>query len=251
MAIEFHLISIFPDMFEPVLNESILKRAREKEILKVFVHDLRDYTKDRHRLTDDYTYGGGSGMLMKPEPLAEAIESVKKKAPDARVLLMTPQGEPFDQKKAEELSALERSILVCGRYEGIDERIRQYYVDEEVSIGDFVVTGGELPAMAVVDAVARLVPGVLGDENSSLEESFSEPLLEYPQYTRPENFKGHVVPQVLLSGHHEKIRKWRRKESLKRTMEKRPDLLEKMQLNEQDREMLERLKADPVNERIG
>ncbi|MBI5186721.1 MAG: tRNA (guanosine(37)-N1)-methyltransferase TrmD [Nitrospinae bacterium] len=236
---EFHIISIFPGMFEPVLNESVLKRAREKGCLKIFLHDLRDYAGDRHRTTDDYPYGGGSGMVMKPAPLAAAIEAVKEKAPGARVVMMTPQGVPFTQAKALEISAWEKVILVCGRYEGVDERIRQFFVDEELSIGDYVLTGGELAAMVVVDAVSRLVPGVLGCEGSLKEETFSEPMLEYPQYTRPENFRGHAVPPVLLSGNHEEIRKWRRRESLSRTLAKRPELLAKVQLGEEDIKMLE------------
>lgn len=244
MLIEFHIVSIFPDMFEPVLNESILKRAREKGLLEIFPHDLRDHTEDRHRVTDDYPYGGGSGMLMKPEPIARAIENIRKKNPGIRVVLMTPQGPIFSQKKAAELSRLEKIAIVCGRYEGVDERIRQHFIDEEISIGDYIMTGGELPAMVVVDAVARLIPGVLGDEKSSLEESFSEPVLEYPQYTRPENFEGHRVPKVLLSGNHEEIRKWRRRESLKKTLEKRPDLLESASLNEEDLMILEDIKID-------
>lgn len=239
MAIEFHIISIFPDMFEPVLNESILKRAREKGCLKIFIYDLRDYATDRHRTTDDYPYGGGAGMVMKPAPMAAAIEDVKKKAPGGKVVLMTPQGVLFNQKKAVEISTWEKVILVCGRYEGVDERIREFFVDEELSIGDYVLTGGELPAMALVDAVSRLVPGVLGCEESLKEESFSGPVLEYPQYTRPENFRGYTVPPVLLSGNHEEIRKWQRKESLRRTLKKRPELLAKGQLSEEDLKMLE------------
>jgi tRNA (guanine37-N1)-methyltransferase len=239
MAIEFHIISIFPDMFEPVLNESILKRAREKGCLKIFIYDLRDYATDRHRTTDDYPYGGGAGMVMKPAPMAAAIEDVKKKATGGKVVLMTPQGVLFNQKKAVEISTWEKVILVCGRYEGVDERIREFFVDEELSIGDYVLTGGELPAMALVDAVSRLVPGVLGCEESLKEESFSGPVLEYPQYTRPENFRGYTVPPVLLSGNHEEIRKWQRKESLRRTLKKRPELLAKGQLSEEDLKMLE------------
>ncbi len=241
MPIEFHIISIFPEMFEPVLNESILKRAREKGLLNVIAHNLRDYTEDRHRTTDDYPYGGGAGMVMKPGPIAVAIENINKNAPGSRVILMSPQGTLLSQKKAAELSTLDKIILICGRYEGVDERIRENFADEEISVGDYILTGGELPAMVLVDTVSRLIPGVLGGERSSVEESFSELMLEYPQYTRPENFRGHKVPPVLLSGNHEEIRKWQRKESLKRTMERRPDLLEKEELSEEDLKILETL----------
>lgn len=244
MSIEFHILSIFPGMFHAALNESILKRAREKGLIKIFFHDLRDYAEDRHRVTDDYPYGGGSGMVMKPEPLAKAIEGIKEKEGEARTILMTPQGDVFNQGKAWELSRRERLILVCGRYEGVDERIRRYYVDEEISIGDYVLTGGEIPAMVVVDAVSRLVPGVLGDEGSLTEESFSESLLEYPHYTRPENFRGRGVPAILLSGNHAEIQGWRRREALRRTLARRPDLLEKCSLSAEDMEILEAWKAE-------
>ena len=244
MSIEFHILSIFPGMFPSALNESILKRAREKGLINFFFHDLRDYAEDRHRVTDDYPYGGGSGMVMKPEPLAKAIEGIKEKIGGAWTVLMTPQGGLFNQEKARELSRRERLLLVCGRYEGVDERIRLYYVDEEVSIGDYVLTGGEIPAMVVVDAVSRLAPGVLGCEGSLAEESFSEPMLEYPHYTRPENFRGHGVPPVLLSGNHAEIQAWRRREALRRTVARRPDLLKKNALSAGDLEILKALEAE-------
>jgi len=247
MPIEFHIVSIFPGIFTSVLNESILKRAIDKGLVRVFIHNLRDYTTNRHRTTDDYPYGGGSGMVMKPEPMAAAIEDLKKKAPGAKVALMTPQGMPFNQKKAEDLAGEEKMILVCGRYEGVDERIREHFVDEEISIGDYILGGGELPAMVVLDAVSRLVPGVLGCEQSPVEESFSGPVLEYPQYTRPEGFRGYAVPPVLLSGNHAEIRLWRRKESLRRTLRKRPDLLEGCPLDDRDRKILETLQSNSVN----
>lgn len=240
-TLRFDIITIFPGMFESPFNESILKRAHEKELLEFCIHDLRDYSLNKHRKVDDYPFGGGVGLVMNVEPISRAIEAIKKEVPRARTLLMSPSGKPFNQKKARELSAESNLILICGRYEGVDERVRLHCVDEEISIGDYVLTGGEIPAMAVVDAVARLVPGVLGDENSVIEESFSDSLLEYPQYTRPRNFQGHQVPEVLVSGNHKEIQKWQRKESLKKTAEVRPDLLNKLKLTDQDKVALKEL----------
>jgi tRNA (guanine37-N1)-methyltransferase len=228
-------------MFESPFNESILKRAHEKGLLEFRTHDLRDYSLNKHKKVDDYPFGGGVGLVMNVEPIARAIEGIKKEVPKARTLLMSPSGKPFNQEKARELSAESNLILVCGRYEGVDERVRLHCVDEEISIGDYVLSGGEIPAMAVVDAVARLVPGVLGDENSVVEESFSDSLLEYPQYTRPRDFKGKKVPEVLVSGNHKEIQKWQRKESLKKTAEVRPDLLNKLKLTDQDKVALKEL----------
>jgi tRNA (guanine37-N1)-methyltransferase len=228
-------------MFESPFNESILKRAHEKGLLEFRTHDLRDYSLNKHKKVDDYPFGGGVGLVMNVEPIARAIEGIKKEVPKARTLLMSPSGKPFNQEKARELSAESNLILVCGRYEGVDERVRLHCVDEEISIGDYVLSGGEIPAMAVVDAVARLVPGVLGDENSVVEESFSDSLLEYPQYTRPRDFKGSKVPEVLVSGNHKEIQKWQRKESLKKTAEVRPDLLNKLKLTDQDKVALKEL----------
>lgn len=228
-------------MFSSPFKESIIWRAIEKGIVKINIYDLRDFTHDRHRVTDDYPYGGGAGMIMKPEPLIEAIEKIKKKSP-ARVILMTPQGKPLTQSRARELSQEDGITIVCGRYEGVDERVRIHFVDEEISVGDYILSGGEIPAMVLVDAIIRLIPGVLGDESSSIDDSFSQNLLEYPQYTRPVFFKGYNVPEVLLSGNHEKIGEWRRMESLKRTLERRPDLLENAELTDEDKKLIEEIK---------
>jgi tRNA (guanine37-N1)-methyltransferase len=240
-TLRFDIITIFPGMFESPFNESILKRGHEKGLLEFRTHDLRDYSLNKHKKVDDYPFGGGVGLVMNVEPISRAIEAIKKEVPKARTLLMSPSGKPFNQEKARELSAESNLILVCGRYEGIDERVRLHCVDEEISIGDYVLSGGEIPAMAVVDAVARLVPGVLGDENSIVEESFSDSLLEYPQYTRPRDFNGYKVPEVLVSGNHKEIQNWQRKESLKKTAEVRPDLLNKLKLTDQDKVALKEL----------
>lgn len=216
------VLTLFPAMFAGPLDESIIKRAREAGLLDLQIHNLRDYTHDRHRTVDDRPFGGGPGMLLKPEPLFEAVENLANE--QTRVLLFSPAGRRFDQAFARELSKESRLLLVTGHYEGFDERVREQLVDGEVSIGDFVLTNGALPAMVVIDAVARLLPGVLGDDESSLEESFSRGLLEYPQYTRPAEFRGLKVPDVLLSGNHAEIAKWRLEQARKRTRERRPDL---------------------------
>lgn len=220
----FTVITIFPQMFASPLGHSILKKAQDKNLLKVDLVDLRDYAKDKHRMTDDYPYGGGQGMVMKPEPLVAAIEDARKKHSKAHVVLLAPQGRVFKQSEAQRLAAKEEIVLVCGRYEGIDERVKAF-IDEEISVGDFTLSGGEPAANIVIDAVARLVPGVLGNENSALEESFSDGLLEYPQYTRPEEFRGMKVPEVLLSGDHQRVKEWRQEKSLAVTRRQRPDLL--------------------------
>ena len=217
------IITIFPKMFEPVLNESMIKRAQSKAKVEIFVHDLRDYTEDKHRKVDDRPFGGGSGMLMRPEPIFKAVKKLKSK--NSKVILLSPQGEKLTQKIAKEYSSFKHLILICGHYEGVDERVRFKLADSEISIGDYVLTGGELPAMVLVDAVVRLLPGVLGDKNSLNFESFEGNLLEYPHYTRPARFKGLAVPRILLSGDHKKIESWRKKEAIKRTKERRPDLL--------------------------
>jgi tRNA (guanine37-N1)-methyltransferase len=224
--LSFTVITIFPRMFDSPLGESILKKAQEKQLIRFNFIDPRDHTTDRHRTTDDYPYGGGQGMVMKPEPLVAAIEEAKSRSSYARIILLTPQGNVFNQTVAQRLSRQHEIVLICGRYEGIDERVKAY-VDEEISIGDYTLSGGEPAATVVIDAVARLVPGVLGNENSPLEESFTDGLLEYPQYTRPENFRGMKVPEVLLSGDHERVREWRRQQSLELTRERRPDLYAK------------------------
>ncbi len=222
------IITIFPKMLEPVLNESIIKRAQQKGKVKIYIHDLRDYSLDKHRKVDDRPFGGGSGMVMNAEPIFKAVEKIKaqgRKSTRTKVVLLCPQGEMLNQKVAKRLAKNKHLILICGHYEGIDERVREYLADEQVSIGDYVLTGGELPAMVLVDAVVRLLPGVLGDKNSLNFESFEGNLLEYPQYTRPADFRGFKVPAVLLSGDHNKIEVWRKKEAVKKTKQKRPDLL--------------------------
>lgn len=237
----FEILTLFPEFFTSPLKQSVVGKAIAKGIIQVTAHNLRDYTLDKHKTTDDSPYGGGHGMVMKVEPMVRAIEALKSGRPDAAVVMTTPQGERFTQKTAAEFSALPAIIIVCGRYEGYDERIRAF-ADREVSVGDYVLSGGEIPALAVIDAVARLVPGVLGEPGSSESDSFSAGLLEYPQYTRPEEFRGMTVPEVLLSGNHASIEKWRRREALKRTFLKRPDLIELADLTSGDRAFLEEMK---------
>jgi len=232
------ILTIFPDMVAVPLRESIIGKAIERKLIGVRIINIRDFTSDSHHTTDDRPFGGGSGMVMKPEPLVAAIDSVRATDPPARVILLSPQGRIFTQEIAFELSRLNHICLVCGRYEGIDERIRRYYVDDEISIGDYVLTGGELPALVVLDTVARLIPGVLGSSESIEEESFVGGLLEYPHYTRPEVFKGHRVPEILLSGNHGAIRRWRRQQSLLRTWQRRPDLLKEEKLSSEDKQLL-------------
>ncbi|MGH7769974.1 MAG: tRNA (guanosine(37)-N1)-methyltransferase TrmD [Candidatus Binatia bacterium] len=232
--VNFTVITLFPPMFESPLGYSILKKAQEKGLISVSFVDPRDYTADKHRTVDDSPYGGGQGMVMKPEPLVAAIEDAKKKLDRPRVILLSPQGKPFDQTEAQRLSREKELVLVCGRYEGVDERVKDF-VDEELSVGDYTLSGGELPAMVVIDAVARLIPGVLGNSQSAEEDSFTDGLLEYPQYTRPEEFRGMKVPEVLLSGDHERIQGWRRQMSLKLTRERRPDLLAKARLDPEEK----------------
>lgn len=226
-------------MFQGPLTESILKRAQEQGLLSIALHNIRDATTDRHHVVDDYPYGGGAGMVMKPAPIFDAVEAVYQGGP---IILLTPQGRLFTQQVAKELSQHERLTLICGHYEGIDERVREHLITDEISIGDFVLTGGELAAMVVVDAVCRLLPGVLGGEESTIDESHSSGLLEYPQYTRPPEFRGWRVPDILLSGNHAEIAKWRRKESLRRTRERRPDLFARLDLSsKQDMKLLREL----------
>ena len=223
------IVSIFPEMFSGVFGESIIKRAKEKGLVCLRVNDLRDFSADKHRRVDDTPFGGGAGMVMKPEPFFEAVNFLKNsdENPDlCRVVLMSPRGELFNQDKAKQLSKIAHLIVLCGRYEGVDERVHQYLAQEVISVGDYVLTGGELPAMVLVDAVVRLIPGVL-NKASLEEESFSAGLLEYPQYTRPRNYLGMTVPEVLLSGNHELIKRWRCEESLRRTLKNRPEIFEK------------------------
>lgn len=223
-CMEIDIITLFPSMFQGPLDESIIKRARDNGFLKLRLVDLRDFTHDKHRTVDDRPFGGGPGMLLKPEPLFDAVESLRRE--DSRVLLMGPCGIPYRQAKARSLSHEKHLILICASYEGVDERVREYLIDEEISIGDYVLTNGALPAMVIVDSVTRLLPGVLGHEESPVDESFSDGLLEHPQYTRPADFRGMKAPDILFSGHHAEIAKWRRQQSEKRTASLRPDLLQ-------------------------
>ena len=224
-TLRFDIVSIFPGMFESPFADSIIQRAWEEGLLDLRVHDLRDYSLNKHRKVDDTPFGGGVGMVMNVEPIARVITAIKKEVPETRTILLSPGGRPFDQEKAWELSRLPSLTLICGRYEGVDERVRLHFVDEEISIGDYVLTGGEIPAMVLVEAISRLVPGVLGDPESVVEESFTGELLEYPQYTRPRDYQGFRVPEILVSGDHKKIRDWQKAEALKKTARVRPDLL--------------------------
>ncbi len=239
--LRFDILSIFPEMFRSPFDASLIGKAREKGKIEIHLHDIRDYAEGRHRMTDDYPYGGGGGMVMKVEPVARALEAVVPDRDGAIVVLLTPQGEPLRQGLVEELASWPRVVMICGHYEGVDERIRSHLADREVSIGDYILTGGELAAMVLVDAVSRLVPGVLGNSGSPVADSFSTGLLEYPQYTRPENFREWKVPDVLLSGHHKAIEDWRKRESLKRTWRRRRDLLEAISLPEEDGKILQSL----------
>jgi tRNA (guanine37-N1)-methyltransferase len=237
----FDVLTLFPAMFDSPLQESILGKALERGLIEIRRVNIRDFAWDRHKTADDTPYGGGQGMVMKVEPIGRAVEHVKKEAPSARVIYLTPQGCPFHQEKARELAALDHVVLLCGRYEGVDERVRELFVDEEISIGDYVLTGGELAAMVVIDAVARLIPGVLGSDRSAEEDSFGDSLLEYPQYTRPPEFRDKAVPEILLSGNHAAIARWRRREALRRTLARRPDLLTRASLSVEDRKMLDEI----------
>lgn len=239
------VLTLFPNMFSGVFNESILKRAQEIGSVQYNVVNFREYANNKHNSVDDYPYGGGAGMVLKPEPIFNAVESIKEDTKSTpRVILLCPQGERYTQKKAEELAKEEHLLFICGHYEGYDERIREHLVTDEISIGDFVLTGGELGAMVVIDSVVRLLPGVLGNEESPVQDSFSTGLLEHPHYTRPAEFRGMKVPDVLLSGNHKLIDEWRRKQSLKRTYERRPDLLQSFNLTDQDKKWLEEIKKE-------
>ena len=243
---DIHILTIFPEMFVSPLQASILQRAQERQRLQVTVHDIRDFASGRHRVTDDSPYGGGSGMVMKPEPIAAGIRALRERFGPAYVMLMSPQGRVLDQAFAKSLLVHPRLILICGRYSGVDARVLPY-VDDELSIGDYVLTGGELPAMVVLDVVGRMIPGVVGDRQSVEGDTFFNGLLQGPQYTRPENFAGVRVPEVLLSGDHEAIAKWRQRQALQTTLEKRPDLLEGAPLTPQDRVILRELAGEETN----
>jgi tRNA (guanine37-N1)-methyltransferase len=240
------IVTIFREMVEAGLAPGVVGRARQAGVLDIVVHNLRDFTADKHRVVDDVPFGGGPGMVLKPEPLFVAVETIvaRRGNPDA-VLLMSPAGRPFTQREAQRLAAMQHIVVLCGRYEGIDERVREHVATEEISIGDYVLSGGELPALVVVDAVSRLVPGVVGDDQSVEADSFTRGLLDYPHYTRPADYRGHRVPEVLTSGHHGEIRNWRRREALRRTAERRPDLLATANLDDEERMLLQEGAAAP------
>ena len=242
-GVRFDIFTLFPGLFAGAFDESIIQRARAAGLIEIHIHDIRAHTADRHHTADDTPYGGGGGMVMKPEPIFACVESVFADAPPAEryVALLTPQGRPFSQTVARELAARPRIGLICGRYEGVDERVRAHLAADELSIGDYVLSGGEIPAMVIVDAVTRLLPGVLGDHDAPVKDSHADGLLEGPHYTRPADFRGWRAPDVLLSGHHGEVAKWRRQESLRRTLERRPDLLRGAKLSEADRAFLKSL----------
>jgi tRNA (guanine37-N1)-methyltransferase len=245
---QFEVFTLLPEVFPTYLESSILQRARQRGLIDVRIHNIRDYTHDRHHTTDDTPYGGGGGMVMKPEPVFEAVEAVLGPQPIAvPVILLTPQGRTFTQRVAEGLFRHERIALLCGRYEGVDERIREHLVTDEISVGDYVLTGGELPALLMIDAISRLIPGVLGDPTGAQDDSHSMGLLEYPHYTKPSEFRGWKVPDVLLSGDHGKIEKWRREQALQRTLKKRPDMIEKAELSKEDQKIVDHLKSQIQN----
>jgi tRNA (guanine37-N1)-methyltransferase len=243
------VLTLFPQMFEVPFSFGIFKRAVDNGLVNINLHNIRDFTHDKHNIVDDYPYGGGSGMVLKPEPIFEAVATVRKdindKTSNTPVVLLTPQGRLFSQQIAQELSQHSQLILICGHYEGVDERVREHLATDEISIGDYVLTGGEVPAMVVMDAVLRLLPGVLGAEDASLDDSHTAGLLEYPQYTRPAVYQGWSVPEVLLSGNHAQIAKWRREQIIRRTLERRPELLDKVSLGVEDKRLVERLTAKP------
>jgi len=241
---QFDILTLFPGLFSGVFEESIVKRAREAGLVTIDLHNIREYATGRHRVTDEPPYGGGGGMIIKPEPVFAAVEGVlgghRENVP---IILLTPKGRILTQRVARDLSRHDRLLLICGRYEGIDERIHEYLATDEISIGDYVLAGGEIPAMVLVESVTRLLPGVLGDPSASFEDSHAEGLLEYPQYTRPPVFRDHAVPDVLLSGHHAEIVRWRRQQALRRTKERRPDLLEHASLTQEDQDYLAQLES--------
>ena len=245
------VLTLFPGMFTSFRSESIAKRALEAELFSLFCWDIRAYTTDKHRTTDDYPFGGGAGMLMKPEPVAAAFDDVLAQSPlPAKVVYLSPCGQTFSQQYAKQLAALPRLVLLCGHYEGMDQRVLDTYVDEEISIGDYVLSGGELPAMVLIDTVMRLLPGVLGSEHSTEEESFENDVLEYPQYTRPASFREQDVPEILLQGNHGAIARWRRQQALLRTLERRPDLLLKAKLSVDDKRFLAEVMASRAQSEV-
>ncbi|MGB9672530.1 MAG: tRNA (guanosine(37)-N1)-methyltransferase TrmD [Anaerolineales bacterium] len=240
----FDVFTILPEVLVPYLNSSILQRAQQRGLIEVYLHNIRNYTTDKHQTTDDEPYGGGGGMVMKVEPIFTAIETVLGIPAPCPVILLTPQGRLFNQKIAQELSRLPRLALICGRYEGVDERVRQHLATDEISIGDYVLTGGELAALVLIDAISRPIPGVLGDPEGAMDDSHAMGLLEYPHYTRPAEFRGWKVPDVLLSGDHKRIARWRREQALLRTFQRRPDLLENVSLSPQERAFIDSLRSN-------
>jgi tRNA (guanine37-N1)-methyltransferase len=236
---KFDILTLFPNMFSSPFQESILGKAIQKGLMDLRIINIRDFALDKHQVVDDSPYGGGQGMVMKVEPIARAIEWARSEDPSSWTIYLTPQGRSFNQEKARDLSSRSHLVLLCGRYEGVDERVREMFIDEEISIGDYVLMGGELAAMVMIDAVSRLLPGVLGSDQSAEDDTFTNALLEYPQYTRPFDFRGRSVPEILLSGHHAAVSLWRRKEALRRTAVRRPDLLAKAKLTREDEELLE------------
>ncbi len=241
----FHVLTLFPGMFDSPFSESIVARGQKSGLISISLVNIRDFARNRHKTTDDYPFGGGYGMVMKPEPIFDAVESVRAANPlaeDAPIILLSPQGRALDQRIVEELAKQKDIVLICGRYEGVDERVREHLATDEISIGDYVISGGELAAMVLIDAIARLVPGVVGSLESTQDDSFTTGLLQHPHYTRPAEFRDWKVPDVLLSGNHAEIAKWRRQESLRRTFQRRPDLLDEAALTDEDRRFLDRLR---------
>jgi tRNA (guanine37-N1)-methyltransferase len=243
-GVQIDILTLFPEMFRGPFSESILERAVERGLVRVNIHNIRDFTHDRHHTTDDYAYGGGAGMVLKPEPIFEAVDKIRESGAadgggELPVILLTPQGRLFGQEVARELAGRRRLVLICGRYEGVDERVREHLASDEISIGDYVLSGGELAAMVVVEAVVRLLPGVLGSEESARDDSHAAGLLEYPQYTRPEVYRGWAVPEVLLSGNHAQIARWRREQAILRTLKRRPELLDRAELSPEDRQLID------------
>ncbi|MFP5212886.1 MAG: tRNA (guanosine(37)-N1)-methyltransferase TrmD [Acidobacteriota bacterium] len=240
----FDILTLFPGMFKAPLGESIVGKAQERGLIQVRTHYIRNWATDRHQMTDDRPFGGGEGMVMKPEPIVSALEELKEEGPHPYVVLLSPAGRLFSQQIARELSAMERIVFICGRYEGVDERVAEHFTDDQLSIGDYVLTGGELAAMVMVDAVARLIPRVLGNAGSAAADSFEDSALEYPHYTRPQEFRGLQVPEILLSGHHEAVRRWRRGQSLLRTRTRRPDLFARLSLTREDLDLLRKAEEE-------
>lgn len=248
--VRIDILTLFPEMFQGPFSAGIFQRAIDRKLVEVDIHNIRDYTHDKHHIVDDYAYGGGAGMVLKPEPIFEAVESVKtairnkENLDELPVILLTPQGRLFHQRIARELSSYSHLILICGRYEGVDERVRQHLATDEISIGDYVLGGGELAAMVVTEAMVRLLPGVLGSEESALDDSHAAGLLEYPQYTRPSVYRDWAVPKILLSGDHGQIEKWRREQAILRTLKRRPELLDKADLTSEERKLIEKLRGE-------